>query len=210
MGAAMRDDLTPRQQEVLQFIQAYIQTRKVPPTVREIGAPFGISSKAVFDHLTALERKGRLRRAARGSRMIELVPAGKRADERAPAGLAVPVVGRIAAGLPLLAEERIEDYLTVDPRLLSRGQLFALHVSGQSMIGAGILDGDYVIARQQHTADSGDIVVALIENEATVKRLRRRGKTWQLEPENPAYAAIPITEPLTVQGKVIAVYRHLA
>lgn len=206
----MRDDLTPRQHEVLQFIQAFIQTSHVPPTVREIGAHFGISSKGVFDHLNALERKGSVRRAARGSRIIELVPTGKRAAERKPTGLAVPVVGCIAAGLPLLAEERIEDYLTVDPRLVSRGQLFALHVSGQSMIGVGILDGDYVIARQQHTADSGDIVVALIENEATVKRLRRRGKTWQLEPENPAYAAIPITEPLTVQGKVIAVYRHLA
>jgi len=94
--------------------------------------------------------------------------------------------------------------------LVSRGQLFALHVSGQSMIGAGILDGDYVIARQQHTAESGDIVVALIENEATVKRLRRRGRTWQLEPENSAFPSIPVTEPLTIQGKVVAVYRRLS
>lgn len=209
MGAAMRDELTSRQSEVLRFIQASIRTHHVPPTVREIGAHFGISPKAVFDHLQVLERKGRVRRASRGSRRIEVVANGVQADERGPAGLAVPVVGRIAAGLPLLAEERIEEHLTVDPRLVSRGQLFALQVSGQSMIGAGILDGDYVVARQQHTAESGDIVVALIENEATVKRLRRRGRTWQLEPENPAYMPIPIIEPLTIQGKVIAVYRHL-
>jgi repressor LexA len=141
--------------------------------------------------------------------MLEVVSSGKRMDDHKP-GLSVPVVGHIAAGTPLLAEERIEEYLTVDPRLVSRGQLFALHVTGQSMIGAGILDGDYVVARQQHVAESGDIVVALIENEATVKRLRRRGRTWQLEPENPAYTPIPITEPLTIQGKVVAVYRHLA
>lgn len=209
MGAAMRDDLTARQSEVLQFIQASIRTHHVPPTVREIGVHFGISPKAAFDHLQVLERKGRVRRARRGSRMIEVV-SGKRADERQPTGLSVPVVGRIAAGTPLLAEERIEEYLTVDPRLVSRGQLFALQVSGQSMIGAGILDGDYVVARQQHIAESGDIVVALIENEATVKRLKRRGRAWQLEPENPTYAPIPITEPLTIQGKVVAVYRHLA
>lgn len=206
----MRHELTDRQHEVLRFIHAYIRARQVPPTVREIGAHFDISPKAVFDHLQALERKGRLRRAARGSRMIEITSGGKRAEERMPAGLPVPVVGHVAAGLPLLAEERIEEYLTVDPRLVSRGQLFALRVSGQSMVGAGILDGDYVVARQQHIAESGDIVVALIENEATVKRLRRRGKTWQLEPENPHYAPISITEPLTIQGKVIAVYRHLA
>lgn len=202
--------LTARQSEILQFIHAYSRTHRIPPTVREIGAHFGISPKGVFDHLQVLERKGRLRRAARGSRMMEVVSSSKRTEEPQPVGLSVPVIGRVAAGLPLLAEQHIEEHLVVDPRLASRGGLFALHVNGQSMVGAGILDGDYVIARQQHTAEAGDIVVALIEDEATVKRLRRRGRTWQLEPENPAFPVIPVTEPLTIQGKVLAVYRRLS
>ena len=205
----MRDDLTDRQHQVLQFIRAYIRTHHVPPTVREIGAHFGISPKGAFDHLRVLERKGHLRHANRGSRAIEVVSVGKRVEERKQAGLSVPVVGRVAAGQPLLAEERIEDYLVVEDRLASQVPLFALRVQGQSMTGAGILDGDYVIARQQASADHGDIVVALIGDEATVKRLRRTRGTWRLDPEHPDFEPIPVTEPTMIQGKVIAVYRRV-
>jgi repressor LexA len=115
----------------------------------------------------------------------------------------------VAAGQPLLAEERIEDYLVVEDRLASRAPLFALRVQGRSMTGAGILDGDYVIARQQPSADDGDIVVALINDEATVKRLRRRHEAWHLDPEHPDFEPIPVTEPTMIQGKVVAVYRRL-
>jgi repressor LexA len=209
MPSKLSPDLTDRQQEILRFIQDYTRTRRVPPTVREIGAHFGIWTAGVARHLQALERKGRLRRAARGSRMIEVVPGGTRAEEGQRAGLSVPIVGRVAAGQPLLAEERIEDYLVVEDRLASRAPLFALRVQGRSMTGAGILDGDYVIARQQPSADDGDIVVALINDEATVKRLRRRHKAWHLDPEHPDFEPIPVTEPTMIQGKVIAVYRRV-
>ncbi len=206
----MSQALTDRQEQVLQFIQTSTRTRGVPPTVREIGTHFGMGPAGVFGHVRALERKGRLRRAARGSRAIEVVPVGGRADEPRRAGVSVPVVGRVAAGLPLLAEERIEEYLWVDERLAAGASLFALHVHGQSMVGAGILDGDYVVARQQQRADSGDIVVALIGNEATVKRLRRNRGRWRLDPENQDYDPIPITESTAIQGKVLAVYRRLS
>lgn len=209
MPSKLSPDLTDRQREILRFIQDYTRTRRVPPTVREIGAHFGIWTAGVARHLQALERKGRLRRAARGSRMIEVVPVGKRAEEDQRAGLSVPIVGRVAAGRPLLAEERIEDYLVVEDRLASRAPLFALRVQGRSMTGAGILDGDYVIARQQPSADDGDIVVALIGDEATVKRLRRRRGAWHLDPEHPDFEPIPVTEPTMIQGKVVAVYRRV-
>jgi repressor LexA len=209
MPSQRSQELTPRQHEILRFIQDYTRTRRVPPTVREIGEHFGIWIAAVARHIEALERKGRLRRAARGSRLIELLPVGKRAEEDQRAGLSVPIVGRVAAGQPLLAEERIEDYLVVEDRLASRAPLFALRVQGRSMTGAGILDGDYVIARQQSTADDGDIVVALIGEEATVKRLRRRRGAWHLDPEHPDFEPIPVTEPTMIQGKVVSVYRRV-
>jgi repressor LexA len=123
--------------------------------------------------------------------------------------VSVPVVGRVAAGQPILAEERIEDSLWIDERLAGGGRLFALQVKGRSMVGAGILDGDYVIARQQDAADDGDIVVALLGDEATVKRLRRRGGKWRLDPENPDFDSIPVTAPTMIQGKVVGVYRRM-
>ncbi len=206
-----RQLLTKRQEAVLRFIQEHIQTRHVPPTVREIGARFGIGPAGVFGHLKALERKGQVRRADRGSRAIELVAGdGQSAGERR-GGVSVPVVGRVAAGQPILAEERIEAHLWLDERLAGGARLFALQVKGQSMVGAGILDGDYVIARQQDEADDGDIVVALLGDEATVKRLRRRGDQWKLDPENPDFQSIPVpvTAPTMIQGKVVAVWRYV-
>ncbi|MEW6683871.1 MAG: transcriptional repressor LexA [Nitrospirota bacterium] len=209
MERATRIPLTRRQEAILRFIQEHIHAQQVPPTVREIGARFEIGPAGVFGHLKALERKGQIRRADRGSRAIEVVSGGGRSAGESRDGVSVPVVGRVAAGQPILAEERIEDHLWVDGRLAGGAELFALRVSGQSMIGAGILDGDYVIARQQQVADDGDIVVALIGDEATVKRLRRRKGGWRLDPENPDFEPITVTAPTMIQGKVVAVYRRL-
>lgn len=209
MERARRQRLTKRQEAILRFIQEHIHTRQVPPTVREIGARFGIGPAGVFGHLTALERKGRIRRADRGSRAIEILMGHGTSGVVSGRSVAVPVVGRVAAGQPILAEERIEDHLWVDERLANGARLFALHVKGRSMIGAGILDGDYVIARQQQAADDGDIVVALIDDEATVKRLRRRKSGWRLDSENSDFEPILITAPTMIQGKVVAVYRRI-
>lgn len=209
MKSSSRIGLTKRQEALLRFIQEYTHTHRVPPTVREIGARFGIGPAGVFGHLKALERKGRIRRAARGSRAIEIVSGSGRAGAVSCQGVAVPVVGRVAAGQPILAEERIEDHVWVDERLAGGARLFALQVKGRSMAGAGILDGDYVIARQQQAANDGEIVVALIGDEATVKRLRRRKGGWQLDPANPDYEPIPLAESTTIQGKVVAVYRRI-
>jgi repressor LexA len=203
-----RQLLTKRQGAILRFIQQHIETHHVPPTVREIGARFEIGPAGVFGHLKALERKGQVRRADRGSRAIEVVSGGGRSGGERRGGMSVPVVGRVAAGQPILAEERVEDHLWVDERL-GGGRLFALQVKGRSMVGAGILDGDYVIARQQDAADDGDIVVALLGDEATVKRLRRRGGRWKLDPENPDFDSIPITALTMIQGKVVGVYRRI-
>ncbi len=203
---ASRNSLTRRQEAILLFIQAHRQTHHVPPTIREIGAHFGIGPAGVFGHLKALERKGQVRRADRGSRAIEVMAGGGQATGEMH-GVSVPVIGRVAAGQPILAEERIEDHLWVDERLARGARVFALQVNGHSMIGAGILDGDYVIARQQSTADDGDIVVALLDDEATVKRLRRRRGGWRLDPENPAFPSIPMTAPTMIQGKVVGIYR---
>jgi repressor LexA len=210
MNRARLQALTRRQEAILWFIQQHIETHHVPPTVREIGARFEIGPAGVFGHLKALERKGQVRRADRGSRAIEVVSSGGRSAGERRGGVSVPVVGRVAAGQPILAEERIEGSLWVDEGLAGGRRLFALQVKGRSMVGAGILDGDYVIARQQQAADDGDIVVALINDEATVKRLRRRRGAWWLDPENPDFEPIAVTEPAVIQGKVVSVSRRVA
>ncbi|OGL00916.1 MAG: repressor LexA, partial [Candidatus Rokubacteria bacterium RIFCSPHIGHO2_02_FULL_69_13] len=164
-------ELTRRQREILGFIKTFTQRHSVPPTVREIGARFHFTPRAAFDHLRALERKGHLRRrvtAGRSSRNLTLV-------ERAPATREVPVYGRIAAGEPLFAEQNLEGTLPVGVEwLASKGEeVFALKVRGDSMINAHIVEGDLVLVRRQQSAELGDIVVALLDNEATVKRFAR-------------------------------------
>lgn len=204
-----RPPLTARQADILRFITTYGTTHRTPPTVREIGAHFGIGPAAVFGHLAALTRKGRIRKADRGSRAIDVVRE-RGVNLGSGASIAVPIIGRIAAGAPILAEEHIEGHLPVEAGLARGGApLFALEVHGTSMLGAGILDGDYVIARQQSAADAGDIVVALIGDDATVKRLVRGAEGWRLMPENPEYQAVPVTEATRIQGRVVAVYRRL-
>ena len=202
--------LTKRQQLVLEFIQASIQENGFPPTLREIGAHFGIrSTNGVNDHLLALQRKGYLRRQDMKSRALRPTASATGVPRE------VPLVGRVAAGQPLLAIENLEGTLRVDSGLLpgEGGNYFALRVRGESMIGAGILDGDIVFVRQQEEAASGTIVVAMVGDEATVKTLYRDGERLRLQPSNPAVAPIVVGRDdgrtLRILGIVVGVYRKV-
>lgn len=199
--------LTDRQREILDWIVGFAREHGMPPTVREIGAEFGISPAGVFGHLKALERKGRLRRGELGARSLEIIgmPASGRGESAA-----IPVVGRIAAGAPLLAMENVEDSLAVDRSMLRPrgGQFFALRVKGDSMVEAGILDGDIVIVHKRRTAGDGDIVVALIGEEATVKRFYRERGRVRLELASSRMKPIRVKD-VTIQGVVKGLVRKL-
>ena len=200
-------ELTNTQRATLEWIEGFIGEHGMPPTVREIGKAFGIKSSSVFQRLKTLERKGFLKRGNLGARSLEMTnPAGPLFCTCS----SVPLLGRIAAGQPILAVENIEGRVAVDPRLV-KGETFALTVQGDSMIEDGILDGDCVIVRHQSTAREGDIVVALVEDDATVKRFYREKKGWiRLQPANAAMEPILVKEEeVQVQGKVIAVERIL-
>ena len=208
-------ELTDKQQEVLGFIRTFVTKHGVPPTVREIGDRFKVTPRAAFDHLRALERKGALQRrvsAGRTSRALTLT------DPPARATHAVPILGRVAAGQPLLATENREGELHIAPASLpGRAEdLFALRVHGESMIEAHICDGDLVLVRRQDSAQPNDIVAALVESdaggetEATVKRFLRDGPRVVLKPENPTMAPIvvdPARRPVRILGKVIGLLR---
>jgi repressor LexA len=199
-------DLTDRQHIVLDAIQAYWAEQGVPPSVTELAAVLGVGRSTVHQHLIALKRKGYLDHvegASRTWRPTTDEPTSRRSCR-------VPVVGRVAAGVPILAQENIEDWITVDD-VPSGAPLFALRVRGDSMTGVGILDGDLVVVRKQDTADDGDIVVALVgDDEATVKRLRRGPGVVRLVAENPDYPPIEVRGGgVRVQGKVVGVRRRL-
>jgi repressor LexA len=202
------DGLTARQRRILDVIHRTIRDRGYPPTVREIGEAVGLtSSSSVHAQLATLERRGLLHRDPTKPRTITTA-------EPKVEGAVVPVVGRIAAGAPVLAAEAVEDHLTV-PRSFVSGTRdhFALRVHGDSMIGAGIFDGDLVIVRTQDDADDGDLVAAILpgpaEDEATVKRLRRSRGRVSLLPENPAYDPLEMPEGSRIAGRVVAVLRKL-
>ena len=204
----MDDQISPRQQRIVDFIRRTVQERGYPPTVREIGEAVGLtSSSSVHAQLANLQRKGLLRRDPAKPRAIEL------AEPRPAASTTVPLVGRIAAGAPVLAAENIEDHLSLPSLLTGKGELFALRVSGDSMMEAGILEGDLVVVRRQDVAADGDIVAALLpgpaEDEATVKRLRRRGREISLVPENPAMEPFSMPAGGRVLGVVVSVLRRL-
>ncbi|WP_179625438.1 transcriptional repressor LexA [Cellulomonas oligotrophica] len=227
--------LTPRQRLVLDTVRASVERRGYPPSMREIGEAVGLTSPSSVKHqLNALERKGYLRRDPHRPRAIEVVqpdPSGPRADgevtpgtgsEDRPArtGLAalstvpaaasadVPVVGRIAAGGPILAEQVVEDVFSLPRQLVGEGDLFLLRVVGDSMLEAAICDGDWVVVRRQPVAENGEIVAAMIDGEATVKVLRRAdGHVW-LMPRNAAYEPI-VGDEATVLGRVVSVLRSL-
>ena len=201
--------ITPKQQKIYDFIQSFTAEHGYPPSAREIGAAMGLKSPStVHFHLKGLEEAGMIVKAEGKTRAITLPAAPNRAvaEESNARADRIPVVGSVAAGSPILAEECIEDYLTFDTQGLS-GEHFALKVRGESMVGAGILPNDLVVVHRQQEAHSGEIVVALFEDEATVKTLRRRdGHVW-LMPENPAYDPIDGTHAQIV-GKVVAVVRR--
>jgi repressor LexA len=211
-GPADSDGLTPRQRRVLEVIRDSVERRGYPPSMREIGEAVGLTSTSSVAHqLATLQRKGYLRRDANRPRAVEVTvpgddPTGE-GDAR-PTPAYVPVVGRIAAGGPILAEQVVEDVFPLPRQLVGDGQLFLLQVRGDSMIDAAIADGDWVVVRQQPTADNGDIVAAMLDGEATVKTFSRKdGHVWLL-PHNDNYAPIPGDE-ATVLGRVTAVLRRL-
>ncbi len=198
-------NLTKRQSEIFEFIKVQIDKTGYPPTVREIGAAIGLHSPStVHAHLAKLERSGVLRRDPSKPRAIEiLVERTKRVMRPS-----VPLVGQVAAGTPILAEENIEDQLEIPAVIGADSGDYALRVRGDSMRDAGILEGDYVVVHPTEDADNGQIVVAMIEDEATVKRFYREGESVRLQPENDAYQPI-ISQEAEVLGRVIGVFRKV-
>jgi repressor LexA len=211
------ETLTARQRRVLSIIAETVASRGYPPSIREIGEAVGLASPSSVAHqLAVLERKGFIRRDPRLPRAMEVLqpkPAPAEVvelpeDAAAPEPTYVPVLGRIAAGGPILAEQSVEAMFPLPRELVGDGQLFLLRVRGDSMIDAAICDGDYVAVRSQPSAENGEIVAALLDDEATVKTLRRRdGKTW-LIPHNPAYDPID-GDHARIVGKVVAVLRRV-
>ena len=223
------DGLTARQRLVLDTIRSSVESRGYPPSMREIGEAVGLTSPSSVKHqLMALERKGYLRRDPNRPRAIEVVhpddsrgvgawtaPDGTRSalgagpdGESVPTPSYVPVVGRIAAGGPILAEQVVEDVFPLPRQLVGDGELFLLRVAGDSMIDAAICDGDWVVVRRQPVAENGEIVAAMIDGEATVKTFKRTdGHVWLL-PHNAAYSPIP-GDDATVLGRVVSVLRSL-
>ncbi|MCM6772370.1 transcriptional repressor LexA [Nocardia sp. CDC159] len=203
--------LPPRQQRILATIQEWVVRHGYPPGTRELGEAVGLrSTSSVSKHLKALEDKGFLRRGETVTRPIDvrLFLRAAAPRERDEDSVPVPVVGDIAAGTPILAEEHTDDILTMSRQMVGRGTVFGLRVRGDSMIDAAICDGDIVVVRQQHEANSGDIVAAMIDEEATVKVYRRRGGHVYLEPRNPAYDVID-GDRAVVLGKVVSVLRRV-
>src|SRR5690242_6378482 len=211
--------LTERQRTILEVIRSSVTSRGYPPSIREIGDAVGLTSTSSVAHqLRTLERKGYLRRDPNRPRAVDV----RGADEGGVAAVAtdvagsdalpeptfVPVLGRIAAGGPILAEEAVEDVFPLPRELVGEGSLFLLRVVGQSMVDAAICDGDWVVVRQQNTADNGDIVAAMIDGEATVKTFKRTsGQVW-LMPHNPVFDPIPGND-AAVLGKVVTVIRKI-
>ncbi len=199
-------DLTKRQKEIFDFIRRYASRYGYPPTVREIGKAVGLhSSSTVHAHLANLEKVGLLRRDPTKPRAIELLV--DRA-KRAMRGPGLPLVGHVAAGEPILAEENIEEYVQLPAAIGGEQGDYILEVKGDSMRDAGILEGDYVVVSEADDADNGQIVVALIEDEATVKRFYREKDRVRLQPANKAYKPIR-TRDAKVLGRVIGVYRRV-
>ncbi|HZX94418.1 MAG TPA: transcriptional repressor LexA [Myxococcales bacterium] len=226
----MTEPLTERQDKILSFIKKSIQDQGYPPTIREIGEHFGIrSTNGVNDHLKALERKGYLMRGELKSRALSVIEGGRSQGPRFAKPSArreltavdggevveIPLLGKVAAGEPMLAQENITDHVRIDSMLLGESgrRVFALRVSGDSMIGDGIFDGDYIFVRKQPQADSGEIVVAMIDDEATVKRYYPEGDRIRFQPSNPRHKPIYVSREefreTQILGLVVGVYRKM-
>ncbi|HET6280437.1 MAG TPA: transcriptional repressor LexA [Polyangia bacterium] len=213
-----RGVLTDRQQEILNFITSSITERGYPPTLREIGLHFGIrSTNGVNDHLRALEKKGFLQREdlkSRALRPVVLPGAAQARPEPHPDIVEIPVIGRVAAGVPLLAVENVQDTVQIDRFFIGQTrEVFALRVKGESMIEDGIFDGDYIFVRKQLHATKGDTVVAMINDEATVKRYYPEGDTIRFQPANAAMQPILVRKrdfkSVNLVGVVVGVYRKM-
>ena len=200
--------LTAKQQNVFDFIREQVHRMGFPPSVREIAQSFGISTRAAYDHLRAIEKKGYIRRDPMKPRAIEILGNKGRDMINSDAVAFVPLVGRVAAGVPILADENVEDHLAFPATMVQSGNIFALEVRGDSMIGDGIMDGDYVLVREQQIAEPGETVVALLGEEATVKRFYREKNRVRLEPANPTMGPI-ISDDVSIVGKVVGVFRRL-
>ncbi len=217
-GASAASGLTERQRTILDVIRASVTSRGYPPSIREIGDAVGLTSTSSVAHqLRTLERKGFLRRDPNRPRAVDVrgsddvvtpVVTDVSGSDALPEPTFVPVLGRIAAGGPILAEEAVEDVFPLPRVLVGEGSLFLLKVVGESMVDAAICDGDWVVVRQQNVADNGDIVAAMIDGEATVKTFKRTGGQVWLMPHNPVFDPIPGNDAV-VLGKVVTVIRKI-
>ncbi|MCI7027744.1 MAG: transcriptional repressor LexA [Eubacteriales bacterium] len=196
-------DASEKKMQILDFIRREIDDKGYPPSVREICLAVGLkSTSTVHAHLNRLEEEGYIRRDATKPRALELT------DTATVRGRSVPLVGRVTAGMPILAQQNIEEYYMLPQNLVGGDEVFILSVQGESMIEAGILDGDFVIVRRQSHAENGDIVVAMIDDEATVKRIFYEKTRVRLQPENSAMQPIYARD-VTVLGRVIALFRQM-
>ncbi|MGE0821628.1 MAG: transcriptional repressor LexA [Candidatus Binatia bacterium] len=199
--------LSPRQERLLRLIETAVQQQGFVPSYRELARAMKVSDvRAIAEHIMALERKGYLRRVPGRKRALEIL------QPLLPVDGSIPILGKVAAGRPLLAVENQEGTLSLGPSLLGKGAHFALRVQGDSMIDAGIHDGDFVIVRQQDAAEIGEVVVALLGEEVTVKQLAQKGRLLVLEAANVAYAPIPLSQHLPaprILGKVVGLYRTM-
>lgn len=189
------------QQRILEFIEAYIEANGYAPSVREIGQAVDLkSTSTVHGHLNRLEKKGLLHREAMKPRTIDVTREDK------PQMMKLPILGKVAAGVPILAEENAEGYVQLPDAIVGRGEHFVLEIRGDSMITAGIMNGDFVVVKRQQTAQNGDIVIAMIDDEATCKRYFKEPDRIRLQPENPRMQPF-YARKVTILGKVTAVYR---
>ena len=205
-----KKDLSPTQERVFTFLKNYLGENGFPPTLREIASHFGLRGpKAPQKTLTILERKGYIRKIPGGSRAIEILSSP---STHAAQILSIPIIGRVRAGEPILAVENIDGYINLDRSLVSSGDVFLLRVQGDSMIDAHIQDGDFALVKPQPNAENGEIVVALIEDEATIKRIFQKKDLIQLEPANPKMEPIVVKKgekKVTIVGKVVGIFRKL-
>jgi repressor LexA len=213
-----RDKLSKRQAAIYDYICAYTRERGYPPSVREIGAAVGLASPStVHMHLKVLQERGLIRRDSKKPRTIEVVsdaqadgtPLASVTHDPSSDLITLPIVGNVAAGVPILAEQNIEDTLTLPASIVGESSSFVLRVRGQSMINAGIFDGDYVIVREQHDAHDGEIVVAMIDESATVKTFYREKDVIRLQPENDTMSPIYVKDAV-ILGRVTALIRHIS
>ncbi len=202
--------MSARQQQILDFIKAEVRTKGYPPSVREIGEAVGLaSSSTVHGHLDRLEKRGLIRRDKTKPRALEVLSEDAPSIEERETVMYVPVIGKVTAGTPITAIENVEEHFPLPAHIVGSDNVYMLSVSGDSMINAGILDGDRVLVRQQNTADNGEIVVAMTdEGEATVKRIYKEASKVRLQPENDELEAMYFDN-VSILGKVIGVYRTI-